>query len=96
MSERLIKLAERRATLIARAENQRDTLARAAEPWRKPLALADSVLAAIRHLRQQPALLAGTAAAMLVLRPRRIFKWTQRGWLAWRLFRNLKRKLYGT
>lgn len=95
MSERLIKLAERRATLIARADNQRDALAIAVEPWRKPLALADRGLAIANYLRQQPALLAGGAALTMLLRPRRILKWTQRGWLAWRFITSIKRKLYG-
>lgn len=95
MSERLIKLAERRATLIARADSQRDLLAQAATSWRKPLGLADQGLAAIHYLRQHPAWLAGAAATVALLRPRSIFKWTQRGWLAWRLTRGIKRKLYG-
>jgi hypothetical protein len=95
MNERLLKLAERRATLVARADSQRDALALAAAPWHKPLALADRGLSIFRHLRQQPALLAGAALAAMLLRPRRILKWGQRGWLAWRLVRSLKRKLYG-
>ena len=95
MSEKLIKLAERRATLIARAENQRDTLARASVPLQAPLALADRGLAGIHYLRQHPEWLAGSAVLALLLKPRRIFKWSQRGWLAWRFTRGLKNKLYG-
>ena len=95
MSEKLIKLAERRATLIARADSQRDLLEQATGAWRKPLALADQGLSAVHYLRQHPALLAGAAATLALLRPRSIFRWTQRGWLAWRLTRTLKRKLYG-
>ena len=95
MSEQLIKLAERRATLIARAENQRDTLAHASVPLQAPLALADRGLAGIHYLRQHPEWLAGTAALVLLLKPRRIFKWSQRGWLAWRFARGLRNRLYG-
>jgi YqjK-like protein len=95
MNEKLIKLAERRATLIARAENQRDTFARASVSLRAPLALADRGLDGIHYLKQHPEWLAGTAVLALLLRPRRIFKWAQRGWMAWHFTRSLKRKLYG-
>lgn len=93
MSERLIQLAERRATLIARAEHQRDTLAQAIEPWRKPLAIADSSIAAVRYVKQQPALLFGIGALFAVTKPRTLFRWTRRSWVAWRLTRSLKHKL---
>jgi hypothetical protein len=96
MSEKLIKLAERRATLIARAENQRDTLARTSVSLQAPLALADRGLAGIHYLRQHPEWLAGTAVLTLLLKPRRIIKWTRNGWLVWRFTRSLKNKLYGS
>ena len=96
MNEQLIKLAERRATLIARAENQRDTLARASLPLQAPLEMVDRGVAGIRYLRNHPEWLAGSAVLMLVLRPRRIVKWAQGGWLAWRFARGLKNKLYGS
>ena len=95
MNERLIKLAERRATLIARAESQRDVLPRATVPLRTPLALADRGLAGIHYLRQHPEWLAGTAVLALLLKPRRIFKWTRNGWLVWRFARGVTNKLYG-
>ena len=96
MSERLIKLAERRATLIARAESQRDTLGQAVVPLRVPLAVVDQGLAGINYLKLHPEWLAGSAVLMLLLKPRRIFKWAQNGWLAWRFARSLKNKLYGS
>jgi len=96
MSERLIKLAERRATLIAKAENQRNALSQAAVPLRVPLALADRGLAGITYLKLHPEWLAGSAVVVLLLKPRRIFKWAQQGWLVWRFTRSLKNKLYGS
>ena len=96
MSERLIKLAERRATLIARADSQRNALGQATVPLRVPLELADRGLAGIHYLRQHPEWLAGGAVLALLLRPRRIVKWAQHGWLAWRFTRSLKNKLYGS
>jgi YqjK-like protein len=93
MNEELLRLAERRATLVAQADHQRDTMALAAEPWRKPLTLADQGLSALRYLWQHPLLLAGMAVTVAILRPRFIFRWAQRGWLAWRLTRGVRRML---
>ncbi|MBI1174900.1 MAG: hypothetical protein GC139_06495 [Sideroxydans sp.] len=93
MNARLIQLAERRATLIAQAANQRQTLAQATAPWRKPLAVVDHGISAIHYLRQYPALVAGSAAMMIVLRPRFLFRWGQRGWLAWRLLQGIRGKM---
>jgi YqjK-like protein len=96
MSERLIRLAERRAALIAKAENQRGALSQAVVPLRVPLALVDHGLAGINYLKLHPEWLAGSAVLVLLLRPRNIFKWAQRGWLAWRFTRSLKNKLYSS
>jgi YqjK-like protein len=93
MNEELLRLAERRATLVAQADHQRDAMALAAEAWRKPLTLADQGLSVLRYLWQHPLLLTGMAVAVAILRPRFIFRWTQRGWLAWRLTRGLRRML---
>ena len=41
----------------------------------------DRGLAGIHYLRQHPEWLAGSAVLALLLKPRRIFKWSQRGWL---------------
>jgi hypothetical protein len=94
MSEKLIHLAERRAALIARSAHQRETLAQAAEAWRKPLSLADRGISALRHLAGHPLLMAGAVALVAVLRPRRqMIRWVQRGWLAWRIAQGVRSRL---
>jgi YqjK-like protein len=96
MSEKLIRLAERRAALIARSAHQRETLAQATETLRKPLAFVDRGISALGHLARHPLLMAGTVALVAVLRPRRqMFRWAQRGWLAWRIFRGIRHRLLG-
>lgn len=95
MNADLLRLAERRATLVVRAASQRQELARAVAPWRTPLATLDQGLRIVRYLRQYPALLAGAAAIVTVLRPRALFKWARRGWLAWGVLRGIKRRLDG-
>ena len=41
MNKKLLRIAEERNRLIAKAASQRGTLALAVEPWRMPLAQAD-------------------------------------------------------
>lgn len=93
MSERLIQLAEHRATLIARAGSQREVLAQSANRWRKPLAVVDKGVAAVHYLRQHPPLLFGISATVAVLRPRAAFRWARRSLVVWRLARSVKHKL---
>lgn len=89
MSEKLNLLVKRRNQLIAQAAVQRAALAHDVMPWRARLALADQGVAVIRYVRRHPALMAGTALLVTALRPRRIGKWLQHGWLVWRLGRRL-------
>lgn len=93
MNARLTELAERRATLVARAATQRAELSQAAAPWRGPLAVVDRGLAAVRYLGSHPALLVGVVAFVAALRPMRAAKWLRRGWLAWRMALAVKRRL---
>ena len=93
MNEKLIKLAERRGMLIARAAAQRTELTQALAPWRRPLALGDQGVAALRYFRRRPMLLGGMLAGATILRPRRMFGWLRRGWFAWRMAIAIKRRL---
>jgi YqjK-like protein len=93
MSEKLTRLAKRRAALVARSAHQRETVARAAEAWHKPLALADRGISALGHLVKHPLLMAGSVAVVVALRPRKILRWAQRGWLAWRIVRGVRSRL---
>ena len=98
MSNRLIRLAERRATLVAKSERQRIEIARAMEPWRKPFALADKGLDMVHSLRQhrtRSMLLAGVAAIAAVWRPKSMLGWLRRGWGVWRMTLAVRRRLSG-
>lgn len=90
MSRKLALLAERRRLLIAQAAIQRAALAHDVAPWRPRLALADQGIAAVRYVKNHPALLVGAALALAALRPRRVGTWLQRGWLAWQIGRKLR------
>lgn len=92
MKAKLIRLAERRERLIAQAAAQRTALAQSIQPWRVPLALADHGISALRIIKSHPALLAGGVALIGILRPVRMGKWLQRGWLGWQIFNKLRGK----
>ena len=95
MTAMRIELARRRAALVARAAAQRAVLAHAYAPWRGPLAIVDQGLVAVRYIRSHPALLVGVVAVVAVLRPRRVARWLQRGWVAWGAALPVKRGLSG-
>lgn len=95
MNARLIELAERRATLVARAATQRAELAQALTPWRQPLAVVDQGVLAARYIRRHPALLVGVVALVAALGPKRVLDWMRRGWVAWRMVLAVRNKLTG-
>jgi len=90
MNQNLIRLAERRERLVARAAAQRMALAQSIEPWRIPLAVADQGLAALRFLKRHPAWIVGGGVLIAALRPVRVVKWLRRGWVAWQLMHRLR------
>jgi len=87
MNEKLIKLAEQRAALVARAAAQRAELSQALWSWRGPLNVVDRGWAALRYLGSNPMVLGGVAAFLIALRPLRMVKWLPPGWLLWRVVR---------
>jgi len=95
MNPKLLELAERRATLTARAAAQRAAFSRQLAPWRMPLAVVDQGVAAVRYLKSHPELLAGIVVFVAVVRPRRVMGWLRSGWMVWRMVRAVKQRLPG-
>jgi len=95
MNAELIRLAERKASLVARVGRQRAELAQALAPWNEPLAIVDKGLLAVHYLRRHPALLAGLIVFSAVLRPKGAVKWFQRGWMVWKIALTVRRRLFG-
>jgi hypothetical protein len=85
-----IRLAERREHLIAQAAAQRATLARNIEPWRVPLARVDQGLNLLRSIKRHPAWIVGGVVLFAALKPVRVVKWLQRGWVAWQVVHRLR------
>jgi hypothetical protein len=90
MNPELRHLAERRRRLVARSATQRSALARDLEALRAPLALADQGLAVLQYIRRHPALIAGAALLLAVLRPRLTGRWLRRGLMLWQVGRTLR------
>ena len=92
MKAKLVKLAERRVILVAKAAVQRAELAQRLEPWRGSLAVVDQGVAAIRYIKSHPEIWAAMVVFAVVVRPRRISSWLRRGWVLWRLARAARRQ----
>lgn len=92
MNEHLIKLAQRRTALVSQAAQQRTELAQAAASWRKPLALIDGGLQAVRYLRSQPMLVGGVILIAAIWRPKGMLGWIRRGWGMWRMVRAVRQR----
>ena len=90
MNRNLTHLAERRARLVAQAAAQRTALAENIEPWRTPLAMADQGLAVFRAIKRHPVWLVGGSLMLAALPLGRVGKWLRRGWVAWRIVRELR------
>jgi hypothetical protein len=95
MNQKLIELADRRATLVRRAATQRVELSQAMAPWRRSLAMVDQGVVAVRYIRNHAALLVGVVAFAAPFRPLRLTRWLRRGWLVWRMALMVKRILPG-
>lgn len=92
MTNKSAHLIEQRKNLINQAAAQRSALAQAIEPWRIPLARVDQGLVALRTLQRNPLWLVGGVVFLTLLRPYRIAKWLQGGWVAWQMLRGLRRR----
>ena len=81
---RIEKLAERKARLMATADEQRAAIGRAAVALAPPLAWADRGLEAVAYVKSRPWLAAGLAAALLAVRPRRALRLAGTAFRLWR------------
>lgn len=84
---RLAEIRARRERLVARSAAQRDEVALLLAPWRGPLHIADRGLAAAEYLRAHPSIVVVAAAALVILAPRRAFRWAKRAFAVWRGYR---------
>lgn len=95
MNTKLVELAERRATLVARAAAQRAELSQRVAPLRGALAVVDHGVAAIRYFKSHPELLAAVVTFAVVIRPRLVLSFFRRGWALWHVVGVVRRRFTG-
>ena len=98
MQDRLIELHQQRGRLLERIAEQRNTLSRQLEPLQGVLNISDRVSDRAARLvqdgkgfvQQYPLAIAAVVAAVVLLKPRTVLRWTQRGIAAWRTWRSVQ------
>ena len=97
MDQRLIDIGIRRGRLIERIARQRALLGEQLQPVRSVLDATDRSIAGVRsgiaYLRQHPTIIVAAVALLVVLKPRRVWRWAQRGFVVWRTWRALRSQL---
>lgn len=97
MNRRLIDIGIRRGRLIERISTQRAQLGRQLQPVATVLNTADQAVAGIRtgadFARRHPTAIAATVALLVLLKPRRAWRWAGRAFIAWRSWRALREQL---
>jgi hypothetical protein len=97
MPSREIELALKRGRLQERIAGQRAQLAAEVRPIAGALASADRTIAVgqagIRYIRRHPVQVGIAFAALAVLRPRRVWRWSRRALLAWSAWRKIRMKI---
>jgi hypothetical protein len=93
MRERLLVLAEHRTRLVARAQAERESVARLLAPTDAMSSMATSVFQVVRRIfreaRKYPLLALAGGLVLAAMRPRRAIGWIARGWSLYRLYRSL-------
>ncbi|MBP9218232.1 MAG: YqjK-like family protein [Sterolibacterium sp.] len=86
-TERRIELALRKQRLLLKSASLRLDLANQVGTLSPAFAAVDRLRAAGRWLRRHPQVPVAVLTALLVARPRAVFRWAQRGWFLWQVVR---------
>ena len=84
---RLGQIHVRRERLLAKAAVQREEVALLLEPWHAPLAVVDRGVAVAAYVREHPSIVIVAVAALVLLSPKRAFRWGRRAFAVWRGYR---------
>ena len=95
MNPKLLELATRHGALKVRIDEQRRLLALHAIPVEAALARGDSVLKGVDWLKHHPAAVGIAVAAAVIARPKRAWRWAQRGFFLWRGWQTVRNSLFG-
>ncbi|MEF8699522.1 MAG: YqjK family protein [Candidatus Accumulibacter sp. UW26] len=97
MNQKLIDLAVERGRLIERISNQRQLLDQQLQPVGQALDAVDRVVATVRKgadcVKRNPEVVIAGVAVLVIVQPRRIWRWSKRGFVLWRSWRLLQQQL---
>lgn len=98
MQNRQIELALKQGRLQERIAGQRATLAAQMQPISSALETADVAIAtgrsSIDYVRRHPGQVGAAFAVLAILRPKRVWQWGRRAFIAWGLWRKLQGPLH--
>jgi hypothetical protein len=93
MQEKLNELHQQRGRLLERIAAQRQVLSQQLAPLQGALDVSDRTTRLVQDaktfVQKHPLGVALAIVAMMVLKPRTVLRWTQRGFFAWRTWRGL-------
>ena len=95
MNQRMLELALKKQRLLIDCATQRRQFAAQAQGLQPLFSGADKLAAGVQWVRQHPALLAASSAAIFILRPRFLVRLAMRGFSAWQMlqaFRSRSRR----
>ena len=93
LSGRALELAHRHGVLRARIDAQRAALARNIWPVESALAGADRVREGIDWLKAHPEAVVAVTATVVVVSPKRAWRWGKRGYVLWRGWQAVRKSL---
>ena len=93
MTERLAELGLRKQRLLMRSADLRDRMAAHAEGLAPLFNAADQLRAAGAAVRRHPEWVAGVVVVLAIARPRFVWRWAQRGFVGWRIWKSVRHLL---
>lgn len=85
-----LELALRKQRLILKSAALRRSMSQDAEPLQPIGTGIDKLTAGVLWVKDHPQVLAAAAAVLLVARPRRAWRWSRRGFVAWKAWQKLR------
>ena len=93
LSGRALELAHRHGALRARIDAQRAELARHVWPVETALAGADRIRDGVEGLKAHPEAVVAVTATVVVVSPKRAWRWGKRGYVLWRGWQTVRKSL---
>jgi hypothetical protein len=93
LSGRALELAHRHGALRARIDAQRAELARHVWPVETALAGADRIRDGVEWLKAHPEAVAAVTVTVVVVSPKRAWRWGKRGYVLWRGWQTVRKSL---